>query len=279
MRIGQEIGGVEETALWTLYHRASEAARADGILDDPKAVEILDSIDYPFRRRFGPPIRTFAIRALAFDREVESFLRSSRRPQVVCLGEGMETQRFRVDDGTVDWLTVDLPDGIRLRENFITPDQRHRHLICSATDEAWTDAVDRNRPVFIAAQGLLMYLNEDDVRRVMQLVARRLPGAWMFFDAVPAWVTGWTQLGIPAARRYVAPKMKWSFTGLQQAKLRRWVPSLAEITTLEYEYPHGIRRFAIAAAHRSALLRPQLPSLCRLRFAPQTRADAIRPAL
>jgi len=40
-----------------LYHRALEARRPDRVLDDPKAVELVDAIDYPFGRHSGcrPP--------------------------------------------------------------------------------------------------------------------------------------------------------------------------------------------------------------------------------
>ena len=52
-----ELTGVPETALWNLYQRAS-AARA-GHLDDPRAVEVLVRLDYPFER-FDLPYRGLA---------------------------------------------------------------------------------------------------------------------------------------------------------------------------------------------------------------------------
>jgi hypothetical protein len=54
-----ELTGVPETALWNLYQRAS-AARA-GHLDDPRAVEVLVRLDYPFER-FDLPYRGLAAR-------------------------------------------------------------------------------------------------------------------------------------------------------------------------------------------------------------------------
>jgi O-methyltransferase involved in polyketide biosynthesis len=44
---------VPETLLWTLYYRAREAARPDGVLRDPLAVELVGRIDYPFAERLG----------------------------------------------------------------------------------------------------------------------------------------------------------------------------------------------------------------------------------
>ena len=48
-----QLGGVPETLLWTLYHRSIEARRPDAILTDPRAVALVDEIDYPFAERFG----------------------------------------------------------------------------------------------------------------------------------------------------------------------------------------------------------------------------------
>ena len=47
-----DLTGVSETALMTLQVRASEARRPDGIIDDPMAVHLVDSIDVDFGK-FG----------------------------------------------------------------------------------------------------------------------------------------------------------------------------------------------------------------------------------
>jgi O-methyltransferase involved in polyketide biosynthesis len=48
------LSGVPETLLWTLWLRAGEAARADSVIDDPRAVELVEAIDDPFARRRSP---------------------------------------------------------------------------------------------------------------------------------------------------------------------------------------------------------------------------------
>ena len=66
---------------------------------------------------------------------------------IVSLGEGLETQGRRVDNGRMRWLSVDLPDAIRLRERFLPSIERFRHLSLSALDPAWMEAVDPSDPV------------------------------------------------------------------------------------------------------------------------------------
>ena len=142
-----ELEGTPETLLWTLYYRASEARRADAVLRDPKAVELLDAIDFPFEERFGPATAGWAqwqaLRARCFDRQVERFLAEHPDGTVVALGEGLETQFWRVDNGRVHWLSGRPARGDRGAQSACCRrPQRQRLLACSALDERWIDEVD-----------------------------------------------------------------------------------------------------------------------------------------
>lgn len=98
-----DLEGVPETLLWNLYQRASEARRPDAVLTHPKAIELVDSIDYPFEQRFGKGGlgQWQALRARRFDEEIRRFTDAHPDGQVVALGEGLETQFWRVDNGRV----------------------------------------------------------------------------------------------------------------------------------------------------------------------------------
>jgi O-methyltransferase involved in polyketide biosynthesis len=183
-----ELTGVAETALWNLYQRAS-AARA-GHLDDPRAIEVIGRLDYPFER-FDSPYRGLAARLHAqrvrtVDEALRRMLAGAPDATVVALGEGFETQFWRVDDGRLHWLALDLPELVAVRREVLPDGPRNRTLAGSATDTEWTAQVDRERPVIITAQGLLPYFERDEVHRLLTSWARLLPGAWLLFDAVTA---------------------------------------------------------------------------------------------
>ncbi|MEM8930523.1 MAG: class I SAM-dependent methyltransferase, partial [Acidobacteriota bacterium] len=61
------LSGVPETMLWTLHNRAGEAMRPDGVLDDPKAIEIYRAVDYEYERNFGRAEPSHALRSKVFD--------------------------------------------------------------------------------------------------------------------------------------------------------------------------------------------------------------------
>lgn len=156
IRLQPGLSGIQETMLWSLYERASAAKHPDGVLHDADCVRICNSIDYDFAGHFGQPSQHAPARARKIDQALRQWLVTHPNGFVVSLGEGLETQSCRVDNDTMKWLSVDLPDAIELRERFIRPTERFRHLAMSALDPAWMDHVDDRWGVFIIAQGLLM---------------------------------------------------------------------------------------------------------------------------
>jgi O-methyltransferase involved in polyketide biosynthesis len=136
-----DLAGVSVTMLWSLHNRASEAKRPDGILDDPESIYIQSAIDYDFARHFGDPLGSLAGRAAQIDLALRSWL--DRHPEgiVVSLGEGLETQSRRVDNGRMRWLSVDLPDAIRLRERFVCTDPPFPRV--RSTQFGWTRSTPR----------------------------------------------------------------------------------------------------------------------------------------
>lgn len=195
------LSGVPETALWTLYHRALAARK--GVLDDPKAIELVERIDHPFQERFGGGELAAwqGLRVRAFDTEIRRFIQAHPDATVAALGEGLETQFWRVDNGRVRWVTVDLPESVALRERLLPGDERRRVIAASALD---TGAWVHTRPDLITAQGLLMYLDRDAVHGLL----KALPPAALLFDLVSkrlAALSGRPRAGYqPPAWRYGA---------------------------------------------------------------------------
>ena len=252
-----ELTGVPETALWNLYQRAS-AARA-GHLDDPRAVEVLGRLDYPFER-FDVPYgglaaRLHALRVRTVDAALRRVLAGAPDATVVALGEGFETQFWRVDDGRLRWLALDLPEVVAVRRVVLPDGSRNRTLAGSAADADWTAQVDRGRPVIITAQGLLPYFERDEVHRMLTAWARLLPGAWLLFDAVTA--------PLQAARRrnrlpegYRAPDWTWTVDAGELRRLRR-LPGLMDLQ----EVPQAGGDRLLGVLRRVPGLKSQLPAV------------------
>jgi O-methyltransferase involved in polyketide biosynthesis len=237
------LDGVPETLLWTLRARAREAARTDTVLVDPLAVGLVEEIDFPFEERFGAPGafgQWQALRAKAFDVEVRRFLAGHPGGTVVALGEGLETQFWRVDDGRVRWVTVELPEVVELRERLLPGSSRLRAIARSALDPAWMDEVDASRGVLLTAQGLLMYLQPEEVHRLIAACAERFPGGALVFDAVPRWFGERTQRGdLRTDGGYRPPPWFWGLDAGEEARLRA-LPGVGELRRVRLPRGRGV---------------------------------------
>jgi O-methyltransferase involved in polyketide biosynthesis len=256
------VAGVSETMLWSLYNRASEARRSDGAFVDPESVRIQSAIDYDFAAHFGVPLGSLAARAIEIDRALRSWLGRHPEGVVVSLGEGLETQSRRVDNGRMRWLTVDLPDAIRLRGRFLAPTQRFRHIAASALDPVWMDAVDPSSGVFIVAQGLLMYLAPERVRQLFVSIADRFPGSQVVFDTIPRWFSDLTLLGLNQTASYRLPPMPWGINRDEvEQTLRSWHPRVATVAFLSYRSPRGLPRLFAGITDQLPVARHRVPGL------------------
>jgi hypothetical protein len=263
--------------LWSLHNRASETKRHDAVLCDPDSVRIHAALDYDFDAHFGDPCGALAARAAAIDEVLRQWLERYPEGCIVSLGEGLETQAGRVDNGRMRWCSVDLPAAIHLRERFLAPNHRFRHVAASVADPAWMDAVDASAGVFIVAQGLLMYLEPDVVSRLFLNVARRFPGAEMVFDTVPRWFSELTLAGLNQTPRYRLPPMPWGVNRDEiEPTLRAWRPDVATVGFLDYRCPRGMPRLLGDMMRHFAVARHGAPSLVHVTTARPAGATPIR---
>ena len=226
------MSGVPETTLWPLYSRAAEARRATPRLRDAEAERIVATIDYDFEKRFGKANLFRVLRTLVLDRMVRSWIDRNPNGTVVALGEGLETQFTRVDNGRVRWLSIDLPEVIEVRRQILSDNDRHRNLAISALDFGWMDEVDPHAPVFVTAAGLLMYFDPDDVSKLIATIAQRFPTAELAFDVLPRWFSQKTRRGWKTTRHYTPPVMPWALNRDELAQIKQWHPHIAELAEL-----------------------------------------------
>jgi O-methyltransferase involved in polyketide biosynthesis len=252
-----ELAGVPETALWNLYQRAA-AARA-GHLDDPRAVEVIARLDYPFDRfdlpYQGMAARLHAQRVRTMDGALRRLLAGAPDATVVALGEGFETQFWRVDNGRLHWLTLDLPEVVSVRRQALPDGPRCQTLTGSAADVEWTAQVERDRSVIITAQGLLPYFERDEVHRLLAAWARQLPGAWLLFDAVTADLQAMRRRN-PLPDGYRPPDWTWTLDSGELRQLRE-LPGVTDL----HEVPLAGGDRVLAVLRRVPGMKSQLPAL------------------
>lgn len=264
------LSGVSETALLTLNARAREARRADGVIDDPMAITLADSIDFDFAK-FGPTRQDMALRALAFDDQTRRFLRQHPSGTVVALAEGLQTSFWRVNATVTDtrfrWLTVDLPPVVDIRARLLPTSDQVSVCAQSALDYGWMDQVDATDGVFITAEGLLMYLRPEQSLGLIAECARRFPGGRMLFDVPPRWFSLLTRRGLRTSLRYKSPPMPFSLSVTDAAELVNTVPGIRAVRDVQLPPGRGlVFNTMLSAVYRLRLFDQLRPSLTLLEF-------------
>lgn len=168
-----KLDGIAETLLITLYTRAIDAKSDKPILNDQKSLAIMQQIDYDFdkfKNAKGSFYGTMS-RIAVMDRKVKEFISKNPRCQIISIGCGLDTRFERVDNGLITWVNVDFPEVMEIRKAFFEENSRVTDIGCSALDPAWTQQVNSTgEPLLIVSEGVLMYLTEAEVKRLLGIL-------------------------------------------------------------------------------------------------------------
>jgi O-methyltransferase involved in polyketide biosynthesis len=258
-----QLGAVQQTLMIPLYGRAVETGKRRPLLSDPRAVQIIESIDYDFTqmKAFKGGARGAVLRTAIFDVWVQRFLADHPGGTVVEVGTGLNTRFERLDNGSVHWFDLDLPDVIELRRRFFTDTDRRRMLAGSVLEPEWVDAVRASPgPYLFVAEAVLLYFDPDQVEQAIRLVAANFAGSLLALD------TGGQVMADAVNRNDVMRDMGARMTWLCEdpAELERLGLRLLDSRTLAEAQPE-LRarmplRFKALAVVMGALFRRQVRS-------------------
>lgn len=181
----ENIGGVAETMLQTLYARAKESQKPNHKIYDAKAIEIVEQMDYDFSAADKDTVMSGGVvaRTIVLDRMVKNYIAKHPETTVVNIACGMDTRFYRVDNGKVSWYNIDLPVTMAVRERYIQECDRVHNIAVSAMDECWGKQIpNETNTALVIVEGLSMYLSADDVRQILSIINHRFSHATVFME-------------------------------------------------------------------------------------------------
>lgn len=196
----------KKTLLWTLYFRYRDARSRRPIVGDPWAAPIFDRVDVPRWKLWLRSSDRFLglLRTRRIDAWVREALEANPDLTVLHLACGLDSRAFRLElPESVRWYDVDFPEVIALRRRLYPehPSAGYHLIGSSVTDTAWLEEIPADRPVLIIAEGLLMYLPEEDGWALLRRLLGRFSGGELVFDIVSPTAAkasdlfGWTPRG------------------------------------------------------------------------------------
>ena len=183
---------IAETLFIPLYMRSLETIRTDGIISDPAACKLVESLEFNFSRYDKKPMTQIgtAIRIRTFDAAARQFIESHNTPVIVNIGCGLDTRFQRIDTGKGVFVELDLPEVISLREKLLPDSKRNPSITSSMFDPKWMEDLQVTFPdadwMFIV-EGVMMYFPEEKIKSFLDHLAHFFPSCQLHFDACTAW--------------------------------------------------------------------------------------------
>jgi len=223
-----DLQGVARTLLVPLACRAIESTRPDAILHDPRAVALYNTLggSREFLLGMSEHDRLFTVmRMRQFDTFARAFLVQNPGGLVVDIGCGLDTRFYRLDDGQMNWLGLDLPAVITLRQQWLPDAARCKSIAKSMFDLEWLDEVKQiNKPVIFLAEGVFPYFSTREVKPMLTAMAKRFPAGELVFDAMAPFVM-WLHKSSPVLKRS-GTQVRWD--AKNPAELEAWGLRLLE---------------------------------------------------
>lgn len=186
-----DLRGVPETMLQTLYARAAHSRRPDHKFYDAKAIEIVGQMDYDFSKAEQDTAMSAGViaRTILLDRMVGQFVKENPKGTVVNIACGLDTRFYRVDNGSIRWYNLDLPETIAVRRRFLTETGRVSMIASSAMDERWADGIKNPEgKTLVVIEGLVMYLTEADVKQILSIIDSRFHDVEVIMETMNPWI-------------------------------------------------------------------------------------------
>jgi len=169
-----QIRNISDTARWVAVYRARESERPDAVFHDPFARRLAGergeqiAASVTFMEKNSWP---FVARTWLTDYLISEQLRQGT-DMVINLAAGLDARPYRMElSRSLQWIEVDLPEILAHKEEIL----RNEKPVCvlervrldlsnkSARRELFSDLSCRANRVLVVAEGLLVYLTEDEV--------------------------------------------------------------------------------------------------------------------
>lgn len=176
-----DLSQISKTLLLPLIGRAT-----NNLLNDSEARQIMGI----YKSQLEPYFKfckekysdIWAARALFFDTEIRQTLTKNPQASIINLGAGLDTTFYRVNNGQINWIDLDLPEVINIRQELLTRNPQVTNITCSILDFTWLDKVVSLD--IVIAGGVLFYFTTAEVEEILTKITNKFPNAIILFDTI-----------------------------------------------------------------------------------------------
>lgn len=151
-------------------------------------MEIVEKLDYDFEFADKDAAMGSGViaRTIMLDKMVSDYLCKHENAIVVNIACGLDTRCYRNEGKYKKWYNIDLPDTINVRSRFMKEEGPVIYQFAeSAMDETWVEKIEYNgEPVLVIIEGLTMYLTEEDVVTIFDIIDKKFKKATVLVEVM-----------------------------------------------------------------------------------------------
>ena len=194
------LSDVSKTAIITMAMRATQSEDPKSDFNDPMSVQSLNKlIDLAsesekknilkIKKMYGGfgkvDAQRGALRASIIDGIVNDYISKNQQCTVINIACGFDTRYWRIDKRDCIYIELDLPGVIDQKKKLFRDQINYKMISSSVFDFSWIDEVTKggNSNFILVMEGLLMYLQEEDVKKLLGEISRRFTNSQLVTDA------------------------------------------------------------------------------------------------
>ena len=204
MELNININDISETAFLTLQCHAIDAESVSPILNDSSSVEILNILKGYFsksssalhKKLFQNKVKKnlvthIVVRAKKYDSYITKFIGKHPNATVVNIGCGLDNRFERVNNSSIRFFDLDLPDIMNIKKQIFQEKANYCQISQSVFEFDWIDRIETEY-VILVAEGVFMYCNEQDVKKLFLTLQEKLNNPEIVFEVFNSkWLSGW----------------------------------------------------------------------------------------
>jgi O-methyltransferase involved in polyketide biosynthesis len=258
-----ELTAEKKTLLITLLAKSQDYKSKNSILNDKKAFQIASRFVGLGHEKESSHNKITVVRARQLDEWVEDFIKEHKKCTVLNLGCGLDTRVTRIDPpSTVSWYDVDYPEVITLRSKFYSNAENYRMISSSIVEEKWLEEIPEDAPVMVVAEGVLEYLTESDVKKLLNRLTLKFRNGEIVFDVLSSAAI---KMGKEELKKTMGAEHKWAVDDLSGVdKLNLKITRIDAISVFDTKYMRKIESKERAVYESAIEKDPKFREMARL---------------
>lgn len=156
-------------------------------INDKKAEEIIAKVDNESKNlKISKWLALYmTLRSVVFDNICDNFLKENKDGVVFHIGCGLDSRNTRIKENYYKWYDIDLEPVINLRKKYYEEADNYKMVSSAINEKNWLDIYkdDDTKPVLIIAEGVTMYLSDEELKQFIENAKNKFKKIKFVFDA------------------------------------------------------------------------------------------------